>query len=161
MQTEHVQVRKSRKYHRWWQYLYKRPELAVVAIAPIPKDTALAHIDGDFYDKAHPAWTAYQFSHMVQVGLNRWRMPSKLGAAFNHSCEPNAGVRGLYEFVAMRDIAVGEEVCWDYAMSENYKWRIDCLCGTPSCRKVIGAYDLLPTEIKQKYKGYTSDWLSQ
>lgn len=161
MQTVQIQIIRSRKYQRWYEFFYKLPQLAAVAVTPIIKDTVLAKIDGDFFDKTHPAWSSYQFNHMVQVGPSRWRLPSLLGAAFNHSCNPNAGIRGLYEFVAMRDIAAGEEICWDYAMSENYEWRMDCLCGTPQCRKVVGAHDLLPPELKLKYKGYISDWLSK
>jgi SET domain-containing protein len=33
----------------------------------------------------------------------------------NHSCEPNVGVQGQIVFVAMRDIAAGEELTLDYA----------------------------------------------
>lgn len=35
---------------------------------------------------------------------------------FNHRCAPNAGIKGESFLVAIRDIWVGEEVCFDYAM---------------------------------------------
>src|SRR5467141_160386 len=37
----------------------------------------------------------------------------------NHSCEPNVGIGGNVIFVAMRDIAPGEELTIDYAMFDD------------------------------------------
>src|SRR6266436_3508614 len=37
----------------------------------------------------------------------------------NHSCEPNIGVQGQIVFVAMRDIAPGEELTHDWAMTDD------------------------------------------
>ncbi|MCX6413793.1 MAG: SET domain-containing protein-lysine N-methyltransferase, partial [Actinobacteria bacterium] len=37
------------------------------------------------------------------------------GDMLNHSCEPNCGLVGGTLLVAMRDIEVGEELCFDYA----------------------------------------------
>ena len=37
------------------------------------------------------------------------------GDMINHSCEPNCGLLGQMLLVAMRDIARGEELCFDYA----------------------------------------------
>ncbi len=61
----------------------------------------------------------------------------------NHSCEPNleaeqVGNRVFLE--ALRDIAVGEELFFDYGlvidarMTEKLKKEYACWCGTPSCR---------------------------
>ncbi|GIT46042.1 MAG: hypothetical protein Ct9H300mP12_06270 [Acidimicrobiales bacterium] len=35
----------------------------------------------------------------------------------NHSCDANVGFRGQVLYVAMRDIAIDEELCHDYAMA--------------------------------------------
>lgn len=35
---------------------------------------------------------------------------------FNHSCSPNAGIKGQIFLVAMRDLESAEEVTFDYAM---------------------------------------------
>ena len=37
----------------------------------------------------------------------------------NHSCAPNAGLRGQIGIVAMRNIAPGEEITFDYAMCDS------------------------------------------
>ncbi|MEK6889245.1 MAG: hypothetical protein AABW80_04025 [Nanoarchaeota archaeon] len=59
----------------------------------------------------------------------------------------------------MKDIKRGEEILWDYEMTENSNWRMNCMCGNKNCRRVIGAYDNLPEEVRKKYKGYISTWL--
>lgn len=53
----------------------------------------------------------------------------------NHSCAPNASLRirqGRVEFYAMRDIAIGEELCVDYGES-HHEGRLRCRCGAPNC----------------------------
>ena len=59
----------------------------------------------------------------------------------------------------MRDIRAGEELLWDYDMSEDSDWRMECRCGSVSCRKIIGAFSLTPQSVRDKYHGYISDWL--
>ena len=53
---------------------------------------------------------------------------------FNHSCEPNAGLAGQVSYVAMRDIAAGEELYVDYAMMTSAQYRLECQCGSALCR---------------------------
>src|SRR5438067_8103866 len=55
----------------------------------------------------------------------------------NHSCDPNAGLSGQVVLTALRPISVGEEVCYDYAMSEgspDEDGAFDCRCGAATCR---------------------------
>ncbi|RJQ35258.1 SET domain-containing protein [Candidatus Parcubacteria bacterium] len=78
---------------------------------------------------------------------------------FNHSCDPNAGIKGQIFLVAMRGIQKGEEVTFDYAMtlfrSKNAKpYSLACLCGTKSCRKTITDTDWEKPDLQEKYKGY-------
>jgi hypothetical protein len=74
----------------------------------------------------------------------------------NHSCEPNAAVRiqgsgaALY---ALRDIAAGEEVFFDYStILDEDDFTMSCLCGTPSCRKIIGDGKDLPEDVWGRYR---------
>ncbi len=64
----------------------------------------------------------------------------------NHSCEPNCETeidRGRVFIFALRDIAVGEELAYDYAYersgdeTEKEERQYRCLCGTRSCRGSI------------------------
>ena len=78
----------------------------------------------------------------------------------NHSCEPNLGVQGQIVFVALRDILKDEELTFDYAMTDDEPYAMNCNCGAPSCRGAISARDWMKKEIQQKYDGYFS-WFIQ
>lgn len=78
----------------------------------------------------------------------------------NHCCEPNLGLQGQVVFVAMRDIAVGEELTIDYAMTDDEPYEMECQCGREACRKLITGADWRKLELQQKYHGYFS-WFIQ
>jgi len=60
----------------------------------------------------------------------------------NHSCQPNVGFNAAEDFVAMRAIKRGEELCWDYGFAEsNPKFRMECHCGASDCRGVVTGRD--------------------
>jgi uncharacterized protein len=127
---------------------------------PIKRGELVAAFDGQRFDGRFQAWTEDLLSHAIQYGASRWRDSVGLARYLNHSCEPNCGIRGLFQIVAMRDIAAGEELTWDYEMTEKSDWyRLRCRCGSPKCRKVIGHHDRMPAEVRALYKGYLSYWL--
>ena len=72
----------------------------------------------------------------------------------NHSREPNLGLQGQIAFVALRDIADDEELMFDYAMTDDEPYGMECNCGAPTCRKVITGYDWMKEELQRKYYGY-------
>lgn len=72
----------------------------------------------------------------------------------NHSCEPNIGIQGQIVFVAMRDIASGEELTHDWATTDDLDYEIDCDCGSAQCRGKITGKDWMKKELQEKYKDY-------
>lgn len=68
----------------------------------------------------------------------------------NHSCDPNTEVeadvdasgRVWARLVALRDIAAGEELTFDYAFASQYA--IPCRCGSDQCRGLIIDPDEMP-----------------
>lgn len=86
---------------------------------------------------------------------------------FNHSCDPNSGFHGQLFLVAMRDIAKGEEITFDYAMvvsesvGSNIVFEMDCKCGSPNCRRKITENDWKIPELRKKYKDYFSEYVKQ
>jgi len=113
-------------------------------------------------------WTEHLNDHCIQFEDGKWKYATNLAIYLNHSCEPNCGIKNLFQIVAMRDIEVDEEITWDYEMSEDndtenpdsfYYWVLNCNCGAENCRKKIGSYKNLPLENRQKYKGFISEWL--
>ena len=79
----------------------------------------------------------------------------------NHSCEPNCGIRGSLQVVAMRDIEPGEEITFDYAMTESSDYSMPCKCGRKNCRRIITGNDWKNEKLQQKYAGYFSEYLKK
>ena len=77
----------------------------------------------------------------------------------NHSCEPNVGIQGQIVFVAMRDIAPGEELTLDYATIDHDAEPMVCRCGVASCRRLIASQDWQKPELQQKYGSYFAWYL--
>jgi len=77
----------------------------------------------------------------------------------NHSCNPNCGIDGELRLVAIRDIKVGEEITFDYAMSESSDYSFKCNCGNANCRKIITGNDWKIEKLQKQYKGYFSNYL--
>ena len=77
----------------------------------------------------------------------------------NHSCDPNVGFRGQVVYVAMRDIAAGEELCHDYAMERSDHYTLDCHCGSSLCRGKVTGDDWKLPELQQRYGKYFSIYL--
>jgi hypothetical protein len=132
----------------------------IFACAPIKKDEVIAEFDGAMYDYDYEDWNDDLADHVIQFERRKWRDSMGIAKYLNHSCDPNCGIKELFIIVAMRDISPGEELVWDYDMSEdNYHWDMDCHCGSPLCRGTIGAFRRLSQSIREKYRGYISDWL--
>jgi len=85
----------------------------------------------------------------------------ELPRSINHSCCPNAFIKGKNELIALKNINKGEEITYDYSttMDDNREkiestggtlWTIKCRCGNKDCRKRINQFKTLPFE-KQRY----------
>ncbi len=71
---------------------------------------------------------------------------------FNHSCNPNAGIRNDGILFALKDIKQGEEICFDYSTTaDDVIWRMECKCNSKNCRKIIGDFQTIPHEQKEFY----------
>lgn len=149
MDNPKVSVRRTKKYGR-----------GVYAKAPIKKGEVIAIFDGRRFDDDFDGWTEDLLMHAIQYDKAKWRDSKGIARLINHSCDPNCGIKKLFQVVAMRDIAKGEQVTWDYEMTEKSDWfRMKCKCGALGCRKVIGNYKNMPRKIRKKYKGFISKWL--
>jgi len=77
----------------------------------------------------------------------------------NHSCNPNCGIRGQDRGVAIRNIAAGEEIVFDYAMLDNELNWFYCNCKQPGCRKIITSIDWKITGLQKKYSNNFASYL--
>lgn len=58
---------------------------------------------------------------------------------FNHSCEPNVGLKGQIVLLARRDIRTGEELTIDYETTQTDMIPFSCKCQSINCRgKITG-----------------------
>lgn len=79
---------------------------------------------------------------------------------FNHSCRPNTGMRGQIVLVAIRDITPGEEITYDYSMTDAGSGSsFSCCCGSPDCRKTVTERDWMRPELQQNYTDYFSTYV--
>ena len=84
------------------------------------------------------------------------------GDMLNHSCEPNCGLLGQTLLIAMRDIAPGEELCFDYAMCDASDYdEFRCRCKQPNCREVVTGSDWRDPVLQEKYAGWFSPYLAR
>ena len=79
----------------------------------------------------------------------------------NHSCDASAGLRGDITFIAMRDIATGEEVTHDWCMTDDDDYELPCYCGSAKCRGMLTGKDWGRKELQQQYRGYFSPYLAR
>jgi SET domain-containing protein len=79
--------------------------------------------------------------------------------AFNHSCEPNLGLIDSLTFVAIKDIEPGDELTFDYAMTETQASSFDCNCGSFSCRKRVESTDWKRVELQKRYGEFFSPYI--
>jgi uncharacterized protein len=99
---------------------------------------------------------------VLQVDENHYLLSEVEGWAdwVNHCCQPNAGLRGQVTLVAMRDIEAGEEICYDYAMSDGSSYDgFECHCQAPGCRRRVSGDDWMLDELWERYRGHFSPYL--
>jgi hypothetical protein len=132
----------------------------IFSLEPIRKGELIAVFGGVVYE-----WDAFihlserDRSLCIQVEDRLFLVPRPIGEGdyVNHSCNPNAGLSGQIGLVAMRDIKVGEEVCFDYAMSDTMPYdEFECGCGQPNCRRHISGNDWQKPELQKRYAGFFS-----
>ena len=69
----------------------------------------------------------------------------------NHCCEPNCETEERDQRIfgmALRDIAAGEELTYEYNLWDSDEAEQDCYCGTKSCRGTMFS----PAEVERRAK---------
>lgn len=143
----------------------------IFAVKPIKKDEILSVYGGYIITKRQYKQLAKKdFKHIgdyaIEVAEGFYLVSSMKGRLedddlFNHSCSPNAGIKGHLIMTAMRDIYPKEEITYDYAMTDaGIGYSFKCRCLAKNCRKVITGRDWKIPLLQRKYKGYMS-WYVQ
>ena len=136
------------------------------AVGVIPAGTSIATFGGTALTRsALSEYDGERRSRSMQVDVNLiflGPLNREPGDSINHSCEPNCGMRNATTIVAMRDIAAGEELTFDYAMSDASDYdEFDCNCGTSLCRGRVRADDWRLDTLRHRYKGFFSPYIQR
>ncbi|MHB1529223.1 MAG: SET domain-containing protein [Acidiferrobacteraceae bacterium] len=136
----------------------------VFAVAPIPVGTVVLEFHG-------PRLAAHEVvpeSYHLQIDEFEYLGASHEADDYvNHSCDPNCGIGPDLCLLALRDIAVGEEISWDYstAIDEAGFQGFPCRCGARTCRGLVRSFrdladsdrrrlwPLLMPYLRRKYPG--------
>jgi hypothetical protein len=138
----------------------------IFATEAIPAGTTVCGFGGMVVERAEfDALDDDLRTHSIQVDdrLYLVSMPPYADAdLINHSCEPNCGIVGSLIVVTMRDVDAGEELCFDYAMSDTNDYdEFVCACDTPSCRRLVTGGDWRLPELQERYRGYFSAYIER
>jgi hypothetical protein len=96
---------------------------------------------------------------LLQVGADRFLYTDEADLCevdfINHSCDPNCGFTDASTLVALRHIAPGESITFDYAMSDvNSFIEFSCRCGASMCRGRLTGDDWKLRELQVRYAGW-------
>jgi len=132
----------------------------------ISSGETICFMEGDLIDIDEMMWRVdegYEVgSDPLGVDNEMYMDLDELPRSINHSCSPNAFIRGRNELVALRDIFKDEEIFFDYSttMNDNREkielsggelWTMECKCGSKNCRKVVDQFKTLPKELQEYY----------
>jgi SET domain-containing protein len=136
------------------------------ALEVIPAGETVAAFGGQVIGRRQlDSLTPDRKSRCIQIDEELWLLSPETpepGDMINHSCAPNCGLVGGTLVVAMRDIAVGEELVFDYAMCDTDDYdEFKCACGAKNCRGVITGKDWLLPELQDRYRGWFSSYLEK
>ena len=112
----------------------------------------ILNLQGARYERDDPIHGTPGGANLLQTGWRTYILLEPPGVFANHSCNPNAGIRGNRRLVAIRSISAGEEIRFDYSttMAENY-WTMPCRCGDPVCRGVVEDFSKLSRTTQERY----------
>lgn len=108
--------------------------------------------------------TSLSGPNWIGIGKNKWVDPYHTFENINHSCDPNAGIKGTKTVVARKNIKKDEEITIDYSITEaDILWKLDkkCRCGSHFCRGIIRSIQFLPLKIFKSYLPYISKYFQQ
>lgn len=100
--------------------------------------------------------------HCLDVGPGRQLFVDPPARFLNHSCDPNAGLIDAVTLAAVRPIAEGEEISFDYSTCvPDASWTLACRCGAPSCRGVVAGWPALDEKTRRRLldQGIVPAWL--
>jgi len=132
------------------------------AKAPVQRGELLLIVAGTISTPEQLAELNHTFSIQVEENLYISPIGDQDAYRINHSCDPTAGPVGQITFVALRDIAADEEICYDYAMTDGTPYdEFGCACGSKHCRGRVSGNDWQLPELWERYARHFSPYLQR
>ena len=106
----------------------------------IKKGKRVVEYDGPRFakDEADERYKGRDITYLFSNGIDKTVIDGFGIAMFiNHSCDPNCesdAIDGRIFIVAIRDIAAGEELTYEYNLFDSDDDDADCYCGAKNCR---------------------------
>ena len=118
----------------------------------IPAGALILGLRGPRFEFDDPIHRRAEGANLLQTGQRTYILLDPPGVFANHSCDPNAGIRGNRRLVALREIREGEEIRFDYSTTmDEEMWTMPCRCGAATCRGTVADFKTLPLEIRRRY----------
>ena len=121
----------------------------VVTLDPIPRGRFVLEYDGPRISKdvADSRYAEKPVTYLFSIDGTDDVIDGFSAAMFvNHSCAPNCETtedNGRVYIQAIRDIAAGEELVYEYNLHDSDDESADCYCGAPHCRHTMFSDDEL------------------
>jgi len=137
--------------------------LGVFAARPFPESAIVLPIDDSrIVDEIHPLIPGDDPRHCDYLEAGKVVLMQPPERHINHSCEPNSYVKTMSasrQVIALRDIAAGEEITYDYCINGGGDTIWSCDCGAARCRRQIHSdFFHLPIELQREYLPLLDDW---
>ena len=134
------------------------------AISKISKGEIVASFGGNVINQSELTnYSTDRVSRSLQLNSDTYLLSGDVpeaGDMINHSCEPNFGMAGTSSVQTLRDIEIGAELTFDYAMSDSSQYdEFTCACGKDKCREKITGMDWQKKVLQAKYSKYFSAYI--
>jgi hypothetical protein len=134
------------------------------AIQAIPKNEVVVIWEGRDVDaNGFAQLPESELDYYLRLDEDRWQIAREFGIRepadyVNHSCDPNCGMITEKSIATLRTIEIGEEITFDYAMTEGDLPEIpvsdiipSCGCGSKLCRGRISSHDWFHQDLIARY----------
>jgi hypothetical protein len=122
------------------------------ALRPYRPGETILYFAGQRVDADDPLHALAEGANLLQTGRRTYILPEPPGLFANHSCDPNAGIVHNRQLVAIKAIAAGEEIRFDYSTTmDEDGWTMACACGESACRGLVTDFRTLPHEVRRRY----------
>lgn len=144
--------------------------IGVFAAAPIAEGELICVWGGVVYTAAEVEALGETFPHFhthpIEVAEGFYLASNSLTAIddaerFNHSCDPNVGVKGQILVQARRAIVAGEELTFDYETTDVSMTPFECRCGAANCRQLIDGNAWKSPAFQQANAGWLSPYIAE